>query len=54
MLAPLQTAQLQGVSANYYIKACKHDFCRLNGMNPEDEDAIVCAYLTAFSMEAAQ
>ena len=42
------------IEPEWYIQACMYDFCSLNGENPEDDERVVCHYLTAYAMEAAK
>lgn len=43
-----------GISPDFYIQACLYDFCDLNPEAEEvEEEAIVCRYLSAYSLEAA-
>jgi len=49
-----EAAIIAGIEPEWYIQACMYDFCSLNGENPEDDERVVCHYLTAYAMEAAK
>ena len=42
------------IDPEWYIRACMFDYCALNGDSQEEENAVVCHYLTAYAMEAAK
>ena len=43
-----------GLDPAFFVEACMFDFCSLSGESEKDDEAIVCHYLTAFSLEAAR
>ncbi len=42
------------VATEWYVQACIFDICALSGKNPEDDDAVVCHYLSAYAMDASK